>query len=657
MRVSTFLTWLAGLLVLVAGTGGAMAAEALPGLRTGVVMTPKNFPDHTPEDVADMFRVGAEAGNLAVIRIPWNDPNRMTAIRVMADLATQHGLEPVIQLSPFKADGLKGATLELPREVSTAGGRASFSNPAVVQAFVKAALEIAEVAPPYLALATDVNLVQLSDPAEYAAFARAYREAYERVKQAAPATRVFATFQWDAMQSADARTSRAVVEALQPRLDVLAFGVDPFKRFEKQGPSGVPAGYFERINDLRRAKEEVLLEVGWPSDGSAGEANQVAFIRSLPRWLAGVKPAMLTWNFLHDVKVFVFTARLGLLTTSGKAKPAWAEFRALGGPRATPRAAVAGPSRERVKQTPDRFVIATARLDGSDYRIIYARPDKDMTHARVSPDGRRIVFTGYNRRGKEGLATEDSGYENTEVAILNLDGTGLETIVAPKPGVIASNGDWTPDGKAIFFVSTDNPQRTPELRQIDLATRQITRLPTPEGLQASDPHRLGERLIFPVKVGRKGADPLWVMNIDGSGARQVTRPPRSSSDEGLYGDFDPKLSPDGSKAAFMRIDGGNTWRVMVVDLATGEEKRLSPPDGMEWLPTWSADGKLLLFTRVDPKRVQETGLYTMTPEGQERRKVPLPPGLYYNHGTFFPGEKASPTARIIFSGSKRAWMP
>jgi Tol biopolymer transport system component len=365
---------------------------------------------------------------------------------------------------------------------------------------------------------------------------------------------------------------------------------------------------------------------------------------------------MVVWNFLHDVKIFVFTARHGLIGTSGKPKPAFAAFRGLGGQRPGPIAVASGPSKDRVKQSPDRYAIATARLDGSDFRIVYSRPDKDMTHARVSPDGSRIVFTGYNKRGKEGLANEDSGYENTEVAILNLDGTGLETIIAPKPGVIASNGDWTPDGKSIFFISTDNPQRAPELRQIDLATRAITRLPTPDGLQASDPHRLGDRLIFPAKVGAKGADPLWIMNVDGTAARQVTRPPRSSSRDGLYGDFDPKLSPDGSKAAFMRIDGGLTWRVMVLDLKTGEEKRLSPPDGMEWLPTWSGDGKLLLFTRVDTKNVKETGLYTMTPEGAERRKVPLPAGLYYNHGTFFPGEKASPSARIIFSASRRSWL-
>ena len=100
MRLSTLLATLAWTAASMLGITNVGADESLPGLRTGVVVTPRNFPNHTAEDVADMFRVSAEVGNIAVIRIPWNDPNLMAAIRVMADLARQNGLEPVIELSP-----------------------------------------------------------------------------------------------------------------------------------------------------------------------------------------------------------------------------------------------------------------------------------------------------------------------------------------------------------------------------------------------------------------------------------------------------------------------------------------------------------------------------------------------------------------------------
>ena len=107
----------------------------------------------------------------------------------------------------------------------------------------------------------------------------------------------------------------------------------------------------------------------------------------------------------------------------------------------------------------------------------------------------------------------------------------------------------------------------------------------------------------------------------------------------------------------MRIAGGASWRVVVLDLKNGEERLLTPPGltkkgVMEWLPTWSGDGRLLLYMHVDLKNLGETGLYTMTPDGRNRRRVPLPRGYMFGHATFFPGEGASPTARIIFTATR-----
>ena len=304
---------------------------------------------------------------------------------------------------------------------------------------------------------------------------------------------------------------------------------------------------------------------------------------------------------------------------------------------------------------PDQFSLFTVRKDGSDLQILISDPEREMTHPRVSPDRTRVVFTRYNRRGKDGKATEAQGYEETEILLMRLDGTELETIIPPKAGVIAANGCWTPDGKALIYVSTDTPSRAPEVRQIDLATRKISRLPTPVGLKASDPHWEAGKVVFPAKADEGGgADALWLMNPDGSNARQITNPPRSNRDPGLFGDFDPKLSPDGSKVAFMRIDGGTSWRLMVLDLVSDQEKILTPLSGpMQWLPTWSSDGKLLLYVHVGLSKPREIGLYTMTPDGGSRQMVPLPRGYFYNHSSFFPGDGSSDSARIIFNGTPK----
>ena len=637
------------------------AAAAAPWL-TGTVVTPRNFPDHGVAELTDMFRLDAELGSLAVIRIDWKDPNRLEAVRVLTALAAQRNLKAVVELNPLKADGIKGADIDPPKEADAR--RLSFANPEVSEPFERAVLELAGLKPPYLAVATDVNLLALSSPGEYSAFTALYRKLYEKIKRASPGTKVFVTFQWEAMQGRSAQANRALVDAVRSHMDLLAFTSDPRKLYDRQGPSGIPGDYYDRMAAYRATREELLVEVTWPTDGGSGETDQLAFVRDLPQLMGGLKPSMLVWSFLHDVKVLVFTLRSGLIETDGKPKPAFAAFRDISGAGparvAASLPAAGGSPRSRLAQAstkPAHFGVYTARLDGSGMTPLITSDDQEMTHSRVSPDGKQVVITRYNRKGKDGKATEEKGYEDTEIIIMNLDGSGLETIVPGKPGIITANGCWTPDGKSLIYLSTDNPRRDPEILQIDLATRRITRVPTPEELKTTDPHWLGNQIVFPAKG--KDADALWIMNADGSRARQITDPPekRGLFSPGLYGDFDPKLSPDGTKVAFMRIAGGTSWRVLVLDLKTGEERLLTPRDltrngVMEWLPTWSGDGKLVLYMHVNLKNLKETGLYTMTPDGRNRKQVPLPRGYMYGNATFFPGDGASPDARIIFTATK-----
>nr|WP_295786433.1 hypothetical protein [Rhodoferax sp.] len=650
--------------LLFAGTPDAQSAQDKTGVRLGVVVTPKNFPNHRGEDVADMFRQSAELGSFSVMRVNWSDPKHWQAAQAMLTLAERRNLVTVLEFTPFKADEIKGASIDAPKDViDAAGKRVSFTVPSVAEHFSKSVLELAELKPAYLAVATDANLLQLSDPAEYEAFAEVYRALYPKIKQRSPQTKVYVSFQWEAMQGRDVAGMRKVTAPFRSQLDLLTLNSDPRKLYEKGGPASVPANYYARAPDVDSRSDALFLQLTWPSEGNNGEADQVAFIRDIPRLVASAKPAMLAWTFLHDVKVLVFfTARLGLADPDGKPKPSMAAFRALGNDRPTPVAANAAAAPARMARSsatvasrePAQFAVFTSKKDGSDLKILISNPDQEMSHPRVSPDRSRVVITRYTKRGRDGKATEAQGYEGTEILLMNLDGSNLETIIPAKPSVVSANGGWTPEGRSLIYISTDNAQRVPELRQIDLATREVTKLPTPAGLRATDPHWDAGKIVFPAKADEgKGADSLWVMNPDGSAPRQITWPPRSKGGPGLFGDFDPKMSPDGTKVAFMRIDGGEAWKVMVLDLASGTEKLLTPPGPLEWLPTWSSDGKLLLFVRIDRTKPKEIGLYTMTPDGSDRKMIPLPLGYLYGHSAFFPGDGSGEVARIIFTGTPK----
>ena len=278
-----------------------------------------------------------------------------------------------------------------------------------------------------------------------------------------------------------------------------------------------------------------------------------------------------------------------------------------------------------------------------------------MTHPRVSPDGELITFTRYNKKGRGGLALEELGYEDTEVMLIRADGTGLETIIPPENGIVAGNSSWTPDGRGLIYVSTDNPEKKPQINHIDLDTREISRLPTPANLRTTDPHIVGDRLVFPVQDGEYPA--IWTMKADGSEARQLTYPAiPEPEDKGHFrlGDYDPRLSPDGSRVAFMRYFGKANWHMIVADVETGEERDLSPPKSVDSVPNWSSDGKVLIFWHADPKDLPKTGLYTVKPDGTERKMIPLPRGFLHKSPDFFPGEGSSGQTRIIFAATKDA---
>lgn len=304
----------------------------------------------------------------------------------------------------------------------------------------------------------------------------------------------------------------------------------------------------------------------------------------------------------------------------------------------------------------EKFGIFTARLDGSEVRRILSDPDREMNHARVSPDGRWITFTRYNKRGLfGGDAKEENGYEESEIMLVRPDGSELQSLVPPRKGMVAANGYWTEDGKAILYAANDNPRKQGQINRVEIEGRRISKVPIAGDLWASDPHPAGGKLAVSVHDTTRKNMSIWVAEADGSRPRQVTRPRAAGIDPATktpLGDFDPKLSPDGNRLVAMRNMGGHNWHAVVVDLRTGEERDISPERSVDGVPEWSGDGRKLIFWHVDPKDLPRSGLYTMDPDGSNRQRIPLPRGFFYTMPAFFPGDASGPSARIIFSAQK-----
>ncbi len=307
---------------------------------------------------------------------------------------------------------------------------------------------------------------------------------------------------------------------------------------------------------------------------------------------------------------------------------------------------------------PDKFGIYVAELSGKNHKQIAFSSWQQLSHPRVSPDHQWITFTRYTKKKWNGLAEETGGYAGSEIMLVRMDGTDMQTVIPAKEGKMNCVSSWADDGKSLIWVSDDNSENIPWIMKINLATREIVRLPTPPELKTTDPHIVGDQMVFPVVA--KKVDSLWMMNLDGSNLRQITFPKEPTGFRWAAlpaGDYDPKLSPDGKQVAFMRLKGKDDWRLWVVDLATGEERQLSGPDDVDIVPDWSSDGKLIAFSHINTKDFRKMGLYTIKPDGTDRKLLPMPRGQVCNQPQFFPGEGSGPTARMIYQSFKVPQLP
>lgn len=297
----------------------------------------------------------------------------------------------------------------------------------------------------------------------------------------------------------------------------------------------------------------------------------------------------------------------------------------------------------------DMFGIYVADADGQNARCVLSDPVRELSHPRVSPNGKQITFTRYNSIGKDGLATEDGGYLQTEICTANSDGTVLHTLAKPLPDIVNANSSWW-DNTTIMYLSNYNRLYPVPVNRglfhialVTAAGQAMADLPTPR-FNVSDPHRVGDTVVFP-GILPKLPNWLWIMDKDGHGLRLLTHTTQS--------DYDPRVSPDGKMVAFMRLYGLQDWHVCRIILATGITADLTgDKNNIEGVPDWAPDSKTLIFRHMDLANPDKMGIYTMAPDGSNRVMLPLPRGLLHNHPGYFPDGK-----RIVFSARKVPGLP
>ena len=136
----------------------------------------------------------------------------------------------------------------------------------------------------------------------------------------------------------------------------------------------------------------------------------------------------------------------------------------------------------------------------------------------------------------------------------------------------------------------------------------------------------GQWVVFTAEPG--GQADLYRIRPDGTGREQLTDHP-AFDDQGA-------LSPDGRTLAFVSTRGRGTADVWLLDLASKTASNLTDHPAGDFRPRWSPDGAWIAFTSdrdAEPgdlpgswEHLQSTGVYLVRPDGSGLRRLTGPGG-------------------------------
>ena len=215
---------------------------------------------------------------------------------------------------------------------------------------------------------------------------------------------------------------------------------------------------------------------------------------------------------------------------------------------------------------------------------------------RFSPSGDRVLYTSF-----------ESGFPR--INILDVASVGRRQLETAQ-GEMAFSPRFSKDGSQVIY-SLANGGNT-DIYRSDLnsgASSRLTDAPSIETAPSFSPD--GSQIVF--ESDRSGSQQLYIMSSGGGEPRRI------SFGEGRYGT--PVWSPRGDLVAFTKQNAGRFHiGVMRTD---GSEERLLTASFLDEGPTWSPNGRVLMFMRETQGAGGTSSLYSVDISGRNLRALNL----------------------------------
>jgi TolB protein len=253
------------------------------------------------------------------------------------------------------------------------------------------------------------------------------------------------------------------------------------------------------------------------------------------------------------------------------------------------------------------FVDETGPKDRRRKRL--AIMDQDGANVRLLTQGNELVLTPRFSPTAQEITFLQYVAEQPRVQLMNLD-TGQREAVGNFPGMTFAPR-FSPDGQRIVMSIGEGGASA--LVEMDLRTRQTRRLTQLTAIDTGPCYSPdGRHIVF--ESDRDGVQQLHVMNTDGSNLRRI------SYGNGRYAT--PVWSPRGDLIAFTKQMGGSF--LIGVMKPDGSGERILTEGYHNEGPTWSPNGRVILFFRESQGASGGPSLYSIDLTGYNERRVQTP---------------------------------
>jgi len=286
----------------------------------------------------------------------------------------------------------------------------------------------------------------------------------------------------------------------------------------------------------------------------------------------------------------------------------------------------------RVMQDPGGRLVAQYRVFDTQSeeqlvgrQLLYDPRDWRRVGHKIS-DGIYVPITGEDPYFDSRVAfVAESGPKGDRVkrlAIMDQDGANVRYL--PDASGLVLGPVFSPSDQQILYISYNSG--SPEVFLMNLATNRRERLGSFPGMTFSPQFSpSGDEVLFSLSID--GNTDLYAMNLASRARRRLTRGPGIETA--------PSYSPDGSEIVY-ESDRSGRQQLYVMSASGGEERRISFGDGSYGTPLWSPKGDLIAFTKIEDGRFH---IGVMRPDGSDERLLST---SFLDEGPTF-----SPNGRVV----------